>query len=344
MGFFGMKKPEKEKEKKEKKKKEKKEKKKSSEAANGKASPKSIPTSVTAPRQEPITPNPQGVVSLQNHAPSLPGPGKSRDPPSEIKMDIQVPVVEQVPQPYNPYKSEQKAAQRQPGLDREQEDNTHSQQKQPQHQPQQQLKKPPPPQTQEPKPTVPQTQMKQPPMPATSAAPEIPMMKTPQSPIPAPGTEIPTSANQVTSARKEAENAATVEVTRDLVKRFISDIWNRGEIELIPRVCHPSLRFNGHVGMDRVGHEGFSRMVSTVRDALTDYHCEIHSMVVETNKAFCRLRFTGKHTGNLLGYPPTGKTVAWMGASEFTCKNGKILKVWELGDVKSLEEQLKNAE
>jgi predicted ester cyclase len=92
----------------------------------------------------------------------------------------------------------------------------------------------------------------------------------------------------------------------------------------------------------KVGHDGFSRMVATVRDALSDYHCEIHSMVVESNKAFCRLRFTGKHTGNLLGFPPTGRSVAWMGASEFTCKNGKILKVWELGDLKSLEEQLKS--
>ena len=29
-----------------------------------------------------------------------------------------------------------------------------------------------------------------------------------------------------------------------------------------------------------------------------------------------------------------------MGATEFTCQNGKILKVWELGDIKTLEEQL----
>jgi len=90
--------------------------------------------------------------------------------------------------------------------------------------------------------------------------------------------------------------------------------------------------------------DGLARMVSTIRDALEDYHCEIHSMVVEHNKAFCRLRFTGKHTGNLLGYEPTGRVVAWMGATEFTCQNGKILKVWELGDVKSLEEQLTSDE
>jgi steroid delta-isomerase-like uncharacterized protein len=93
-------------------------------------------------------------------------------------------------------------------------------------------------------------------------------------------------------------------------------------------------------GFDRVGHDGLARMVATIREALDEYHCEIHSMVVEDNKAFCRLRFTGKQVGPLLGIPATHQTVAWMGATEFTCQNGKILKVWELGDVKSLEEQL----
>jgi steroid delta-isomerase-like uncharacterized protein len=130
------------------------------------------------------------------------------------------------------------------------------------------------------------------------------------------------------------------ELTRNLVKRFIADIWNRGDIDLIPQVCSSQLRFNGNTGFDRIGHDGLARMVATIREALDDYHCEIHSMVVEHNKAFCRLRFTGKHTGPLLGYAPTRKVVAWMGATEFTCQNGKILKVWELGDVKSLEEQL----
>jgi len=130
------------------------------------------------------------------------------------------------------------------------------------------------------------------------------------------------------------------EVTRDLVKKFISDIWNRGELELISRVCSPKIRFNGNNGLDKIGHEGFARMVATIHAALSDYHCEIHSMVVESNKAFCRLRFSGKHTGNLLGYKATGNVVSWMGATEFTCAKGQIMKVWELGDMKTLEEQL----
>jgi predicted ester cyclase len=32
--------------------------------------------------------------------------------------------------------------------------------------------------------------------------------------------------------------------------------------------------------------------------------------------------------------------VSWMGATEFTCMDGRIFKVWELGDMKTLEQQL----
>lgn len=80
--------------------------------------------------------------------------------------------------------------------------------------------------------------------------------------------------------------------TRDLVKKFIADIWNRGELDLIPSVCSPSLRCNGNNGMfpakysrvvsdtssgfDRIGHDGLARIVKKIRDALDEYHCEIH--------------------------------------------------------------------
>jgi len=149
---------------------------------------------------------------------------------------------------------------------------------------------------------------------------------------PPPGTVVDVPAGDPAYAKPD--------VTRNLVKKFISDIWNRGELNLIPHVCASNIRFNGNTGLDKIGHDGFARMVATIHEALSDYHCEIHSMVVEDNKAFCRLRFSGKHTGELLGYPPTGQVVSWMGATEFTCLNGRILKVWELGDMKTLEEQL----
>ena len=48
-----------------------------------------------------------------------------------------------------------------------------------------------------------------------------------------------------TAVRSQPDRAAQ---TRNLVKKFIADIWNRGELDLIPEVCSPSLRFNGNTG------------------------------------------------------------------------------------------------
>ena len=38
------------------------------------------------------------------------------------------------------------------------------------------------------------------------------------------------------------------EETRNLVKKFIADIWNRGAVDMIPTICSPALRFNGTTG------------------------------------------------------------------------------------------------
>ena len=46
----------------------------------------------------------------------------------------------------------------------------------------------------------------------------------------------------------------------------------------------PSFRFHGHVGFHMVDHNGLTRMVKTVREALTNYNCKIQSMVVEKKK------------------------------------------------------------
>lgn len=158
------------------------------------------------------------------------------------------------------------------------------------------------------------------------------------------------------------------EKVRYLVKTFIGKIWNHGDVDYIPNVCTSSIRFNNHDGLERVGHDGFKTMVLAVRHTVHDYNVNIRSMVVENNKCFCRLQFTGRHVGGeLLGYKPpssitsqssvTSTTKAssntppqavlnWSGASEFTIcpKRNQIMKVWEISDIQSLEKQLKEGE
>jgi predicted ester cyclase len=55
------------------------------------------------------------------------------------------------------------------------------------------------------------------------------------------------------------------------------------------------------------------------------------------------MTFAGVHRGELLGYQPTGRRVAWAGAAFFTFENGLVSDCWVLGDVDALKRQLSTA-
>lgn len=125
-----------------------------------------------------------------------------------------------------------------------------------------------------------------------------------------------------------------------LVRRFYAEIWNRGRLHAIADICHQDMTFRGSLGDVKRGAEGFADYVRFVRDALADYRCEIEEAVTEGNRVFARMRFTGVHQGEFLGYAPTGKRLQWAGAALFTIDDDRITDLWVLGDLHGLVGQL----
>jgi steroid delta-isomerase-like uncharacterized protein len=127
-----------------------------------------------------------------------------------------------------------------------------------------------------------------------------------------------------------------------LVASFYADIWNRGDLSIVPVLLREDFTFRGSLGAERRGHAGFAAYVQMVRAALSDYRCEILDLVAEDRRAFARMRFSGTHVGEFLGFPPTLKPVAWMGAALFTVgDDGRISDLWVLGDMQALTAQLR---
>ena len=128
---------------------------------------------------------------------------------------------------------------------------------------------------------------------------------------------------------------------RDLVASFYADIWNRGDLSYVARLLRDDFTFRGSLGAEREGHAGFAAYVTLVRGALGDYRCDILDLVAEDRRAFARMRFSGVHRGEFLGYAPSGKRVEWMGAALFTVgDDGRIADLWVLGDIPGLMAQL----
>lgn len=130
----------------------------------------------------------------------------------------------------------------------------------------------------------------------------------------------------------------------DQVKKFYEVVWNQRNKDAIPEVLHNRVQFRGSLGQNKVGLVGFTEYLDMIHAALGEYQCEIEELVCEPPKVFARMKFSGIHKGRFMGHRPTGKRLTWSGAALFTFANGKVIDLWVLGDLKSLEAQLERNE
>jgi len=129
----------------------------------------------------------------------------------------------------------------------------------------------------------------------------------------------------------------------DLVRRFYDDLWNRWDDAAVPEVLAPDFAFRGSLGAETLGREGWRGYRDSVRAGSQDFHNEVLTIVVEGDRAAARLRYSGMHTGPLLGLPPTWRRFTYDGAAFFTRDAGLLTSAWALGDLQGLWRQLAQA-
>lgn len=127
---------------------------------------------------------------------------------------------------------------------------------------------------------------------------------------------------------------------RGLVRLFYEKFWNEIDLGMADEILHPDVKFRGSVGVGAIGRREVCDYVVMVTTALSDYRCDIESLIAERDRAAGKVRLSGYHTGEFLGYPPTGRRVEWMGAAFFTAEEDMLKDIWVLGDLETLRAQL----
>lgn len=130
---------------------------------------------------------------------------------------------------------------------------------------------------------------------------------------------------------------------RELVQLFYEKFWNEVDLGLVAEILHSDVTFRGSVGVGASGREEVCDYVRMVTTALSDYRCDVEQLIVEGTSAAASVRFSGVHTGDFLGFPPTGRRVEWVGAAFFVGHENRLRDIWVLGDLESLRAQLKSA-
>lgn len=121
------------------------------------------------------------------------------------------------------------------------------------------------------------------------------------------------------------------------VEAFYGRIWNAGDFDAAAGLLTEGFVFRGSLGAELQGRDEFLAYVRSVRFALADYHCDILECVTEGDRAFARMRFSGRHVEVFRGFPPTGRSVHWLGAALFQFEGSAIAQLWVLGDLHGLD-------
>ena len=115
------------------------------------------------------------------------------------------------------------------------------------------------------------------------------------------------------------------DVNKESLRKQIEEVWNKGNLEIIPEVISTDFSMMDLSGVELKGPEGFSQMVTFWRSMFPDLRFTIVDMVAEGDKVAAHVTYTGTFTGPFGDIEPTGKQVNITEAIFFEFKDGKVI-------------------
>jgi predicted ester cyclase len=121
-----------------------------------------------------------------------------------------------------------------------------------------------------------------------------------------------------------------------LVRRFVADVWNGQRPESAHELVSP-----GCPGAMGAGPEGVLAWHADRRESFPDLAYEVVDVVADDDRVAVRWRAAGTQRGRFGPVPPTGRPVAYAGATFLRFDaDGKIVNVWSVNELFGVLEQL----
>jgi steroid delta-isomerase-like uncharacterized protein len=130
----------------------------------------------------------------------------------------------------------------------------------------------------------------------------------------------------------------SVEENKSVIRHYFAALDSQ-QMDAVADVFAPDyrLQFDGNPELDRSSALGILGMFL---NALPDVHHEILDSFGEGDRVVARIVVRGTHGGDLMGIPPTGKTVAIGAINIMRMKQGKIVQHWVNTDMLGMMQQL----
>ena len=127
----------------------------------------------------------------------------------------------------------------------------------------------------------------------------------------------------------------SVEENKALIRRLVEEGWTNPDT-LDEIVAADFVTFGGARGLDAL-----KQFLSSVLTGFPDTRWVIEDIIAEGEKVVVRFKFSGTHTGEWQGIPPTNKHVSFDAAHTYRIAGGKVAEaLWRQSDSFGIYAQL----
>ena len=132
----------------------------------------------------------------------------------------------------------------------------------------------------------------------------------------------------------------SVEESKALYRRFVEQVINNGQYDLIPELYTPDYVDHSAPPGAPGGLGGVRAVFEMFRTAFPDVHFVIDDMVGEGDLVATRVTGQGTQDGPFMGFPPSGRHAVWGSKGIFRVRDGKITEHWGMPDLVALLGQI----
>ena len=122
------------------------------------------------------------------------------------------------------------------------------------------------------------------------------------------------------------------------VRRFYDEV-QKGNLSVIDELVGPNFVDRNPAPGQAPGAEGVRAYFTALRAALTNLQITVERVVAEGDLAAAHISIRGKHTGDLMGLPPSGKDVVARVSDIVRFENGKAVERWGVEDMSGFVSQ-----
>ena len=132
----------------------------------------------------------------------------------------------------------------------------------------------------------------------------------------------------------------STEQYKTAIRRFVQQGFNQQDFAEYDVFYGTELTDHGLPPNMPSGLEGRKMFMSAFFAAFPDLLATIEDIIASDDRAALRWSATGTHTGELMGIPPTSKSVTVTGIVIYRFEGGKAVEHWEVFDQMGMMQQL----